>query len=75
MKTTTILFDFQIKEYEAQALRGIVLDALKPDVPLVFHNHTQDGLRFSYPLVQYKSIDKKAAVVLIEEGSEWMLIH
>lgn len=71
MKTTTILFDFQIKEYEAQALRGIILDALRPDVPLVFHNHTPDGLRFSYPLVQYKAIGGKAAVVLIEEGTEY----
>lgn len=72
MKTITVSFNAPIKDYEIQALRGAILSLLKPDVPLIFHNHKEDGLAYSYPLVQYKSISGNAAVVLVEEGCRYV---
>lgn len=34
------------------------------------HNHANDGLRYSYPRVQYKVIDAKAKVIGLSEGVE-----
>lgn len=51
---------------ETSWLRGAVIKLLSvPDV--LFHNHTQSGYRYSYPLVQYKSIDGKAALLFVGE--------
>lgn len=41
------------------------------DAELLFHNHTSDTtFRYSYPLIQYKRIRKKAAIFCIGEGVE-----
>ncbi|GHT36929.1 hypothetical protein FACS189435_0860 [Bacteroidia bacterium] len=37
---------------------------------ILFHNHTDAGLRYSYPLIQYKRLNGKAAIVCVEEGTE-----
>jgi hypothetical protein len=37
---------------------------------LLFHNHTETGFRYSYPLIQYKRIGGRAAIVCLEKGTE-----
>ena len=37
---------------------------------LLFHDHADDGLRYAYPLIQYKRIGGKAAIVSIGKGTE-----
>jgi hypothetical protein len=38
---------------------------------MLFHNHTpEDGLRYSYPLIQYKRQGGKACIVAIEQGAD-----
>ncbi len=53
---------------EVPYFRGAVLKALSDDSDVLLHNHIDDKYRYDYPLVQYKSIDTKASIVLIGEG-------
>ena len=69
MKTLTIQFDTPMALSEVPFFRGAVLASLcKADV--LFHNHEKDGLRYSYPLVQYKSIGDRAAIFCIGDGTK-----
>jgi hypothetical protein len=64
-----VIFDNLIKQNEISKFRGAVINMLTSN-NLLFHNHTDDGFRYSYPLIQYKRINGKAAIVCIEEGTE-----
>ena len=70
-KIPTIVIQFN-NEIEPQAIpffRGAVIASLeKKDI--LFHNHDEDKLRYSYPLVQYKRIHKKTAVMGVGKGIE-----
>ena len=70
-KLPTIIIQFD-KEIESKAIpffRGAVIASLeKKDI--LFHNHIENKLRYSYPLIQYKRIHKKAAVMGIGNGIE-----
>ena len=70
-KIPTIVIQFN-NEIEPQAIpffRGAVIASLeKKDI--LFHNHDANKLRYSYPLIQYKRIHRKAAVVGIGKGIE-----
>lgn len=68
IKVTTILFNQCIDLEDISAFRGALLTLL-PDDPIL-HNHIEDSVLYRYPLVQYKSIDGKAAVVGLAEGAE-----
>ena len=74
MKNTKIIlirFKNIISPTDIEAFRGAVVNALK-DKDILFHNHNlQDkGFRYSYPLIQYKRINKKAAIFCLEEGTD-----
>lgn len=70
-KLPTIVIQFN-NEIESKALpyfRGAVIASLeKKDI--LFHNHEEDKLRYAYPLIQYKRIHQKAAVMGIGKGIE-----
>ena len=69
----TIQFSNEIHFKDIPLLRGGFIQMMEREagnVNLLFHNHVKDGFRWSYPLVQYKEIDGKAAVVCIGEGIE-----
>lgn len=70
IRVLTIQFDTEIQQYEIACMRGAILKVIGEDVDVLFHNHEEDGLRYSYPLIQYKRINKKAALVCVEEGTE-----
>lgn len=59
-------FKNKISEEEIPYFRGSII-RLSGNNPL-FHNHLDDGYRYSYPLVQYKIIDGHATIVGINEG-------
>lgn len=66
-----IKFKNEIAFTEIPLLRGAVLNLLGSDAELLFHNHTSDTtFRYSYPLIQYKRIRKKAAIFCIGDGVE-----
>lgn len=70
-KIITIRFKNSISSTDIEAFRGAVINALQ-DKDILFHNHNlQDkGFRYSYPLIQYKRINKKAAIFCLEDGTE-----
>lgn len=49
--------------------RGAVADTVGRE-HVLFHNHQGDKLRYRYPLVQYKRIGGKAALVCLGEGAD-----
>jgi len=69
IKTLIIRFENEIARSQISAFRGAIVSALDND-NVLFHNHYGDKLRYSYPLIQYKRIHKKAAIVCIGDGTE-----
>lgn len=74
MKTillTKIQFpELELKARDAHKLRGYFGNLFKNNSELL-HNHYDTGeLRYKYPLVQYKILDKIPTLVAIEEGAE-----
>jgi len=69
ISTLNLLFNTPIRPSELPLFRGAVIKALPHD-SLLFHNHLGDGLRYGYPLIQYKVIKGKAAIVCIGKGTE-----
>lgn len=71
IRTLTIFYDTEISDKEIPLFRGAVIKSMGDDVNVLFHNHTEgDTHRYSYPLIQYKSINGKAAITCVEEGAD-----
>ncbi len=71
IKTLTVLYDAHISHREIAFFRGAVIKSLGDRPNLLYHNHTGDTtFRFSYPLIQYKCLNGKAAITCIEEGAD-----
>jgi hypothetical protein len=69
LPTIVIQFDNEIDSKTIPFFRGAVIASLeKKDI--LFHNHDEDKLRYSYPLIQYKRIHRNAAVMGIGKGIE-----
>lgn len=70
-RVLTILTDAEIRENEIPLFRGAVIHEMGEGVNLLFHNHVgANKLRYAYPLIQYKRIRGKAAIVCVEEGAD-----
>ncbi|MBO4738135.1 MAG: hypothetical protein J5606_01090 [Bacteroidales bacterium] len=70
LKIWTIFFNNPIATEEIPALRGAVIANVGLENSL-FHNHdADDKLNYRYPLIQYKRIHQKAAIVCVGEGVE-----
>jgi len=65
----TLTFKNHLEGWEIPAFRGAVISKVPRELTL-FHNHIGDSLRYSYPLVQYKTIRKQASIVCVGEGTE-----
>lgn len=69
IRTLTVIYDNEINNSEVQLFRGAVLKSLGDDADLLYHNHTgEETFRYSYPLIQYKRLRGKAAIVCVEQG-------
>lgn len=69
IKTLQISFTNEIENHEIPLLRGAIIHSLENKLPL-FHNHTPNGFRYSYPMILYKRIRKKANLLCLGEGVE-----
>lgn len=65
----TIQFKNEISQREISLFRGAIIQTMD-HAPLLFHNHEADKLRYSYPLIQYKRINRCAAIVCVSGGTE-----
>ena len=69
IRTLSIFFDTDISLHEVPLFRGGTLNILGEEANLLFHNHEATGkYRYSYPLIQYKRLHGKAAIVSVDEG-------
>lgn len=69
IRVLTIKYTADIAQHEVSLFRGAVIAAMGGEANILFHNHIDDGkLRYSYPLVQYKRIGGKAAMVFINDA-------
>ena len=67
--TLAIYFDTPIEQHEVGFFRGAVLKSLGKKADVLYHNHTgEDKFRYAYPLIQYKRLRGKAAIVCVEDG-------
>ena len=71
LSVTQIKFpEINLHTREAHKLRGYFGNVFKNHSPLL-HNHYDSGqLRYRYPLVQYKVLNKTPTLVAIDEGAE-----
>lgn len=69
IKTLTIKFNTPLQRTEIPLFRGAIIAAI-PSNNILFHNHSDNGFRYRYPLIQYKRIGGKAAIVCISDGVE-----
>lgn len=69
VKLLKVVFNQEIRTHEIPAFRGAIIDKTKKDNNLLFHNHFGDEqFRYAYPLIQYKTIRKKASLVCMGAG-------
>ena len=69
IRTLIVLTDAKIHQHEVPLFRGAVINSLGDHPNLYYHNHLDDDkFRYAYPLIQYKRLGGKAAIVCIEEG-------
>lgn len=69
VRTLTVITNAEIHQNEIPLFRGAVINSLGEHPNVYFHNHLDDNkFRYSYPLIQYKRIEGKAAIVCIEDG-------
>lgn len=71
IKTCRIKFpEINLRTRDAHKLRGYFGNLFKEHSPLL-HNHWEDGkVRYRYPTVQYKVINRMPMLIGIEEGAE-----
>ncbi len=71
IQTVTIQFpEISLQTRDAHKLRGYFGNLFREHSPLL-HNHYETGeLRYQYPLVQYKVLDKVPTLVAINEGAQ-----
>lgn len=73
IQTTIHLPDIQLQTRDAHKLRGYFGKLFLEHSPLL-HNHYDDGSsRYTYPLVQYKVIDRVPVLVGFQEGAELLV--
>ncbi|WP_455584487.1 CRISPR-associated endonuclease Cas6 [Bacteroides sp.] len=65
-----VLFENEIEPHEIPLFRGCVLHTIHGQADTLYHNHIGKTFRYSYPLIQYKRVHKKAAIVCIGNGTE-----
>ena len=69
IKYLQIQFKDEITAEELPKFRGAVIAAATEE-NVLFHNHVDDNYRYAYPLIQYKRIGKRPAMICLEEGTE-----
>lgn len=69
IRVLQVLFENEIQPWEVPAFRGAVI-ATAGKQHILFHNHKDDKYLYSYPLIQYKQINRKPMLMSIDQGIE-----
>ncbi len=73
INTTTLTFANQISRSELSLFRGAVISCCKDHASQLFHNHTDTGYRNAYPLIQYRMVGSRMALVGLCEGADVLM--
>lgn len=65
----TVRFNLEVHYEDLALFRGAVIETTGRRNDL-FHNHTENGVIYRYPYIQYKRIGGKAALVCFDKGTE-----
>lgn len=70
VKVLVVKFDRNLTGLEIPKFRSAVIEKItEPDI--LFHHHKNDDkVLYKYPLIQYKTINRKAAIFCIDKGIE-----
>lgn len=69
IRVLTVKYTADIDYHEIPLFRGAVIASMNHEADVLFHNHIDNGkFRYSYPLIQYKRIGGKAAIVFINDA-------
>ena len=69
LRILIIRFDLPIRYEELSKFRGAIIHLTKEKNDF-FHNHSEAGVIYRYPKIQYKKLGGKAALVCIDEGTK-----
>lgn len=68
IRILTVTFNSVLQPWEIPAFRAAIAEKTGKD-NILFHNHLgNNGFLYKYPLIQYKSVNGKPAIMCIEEG-------
>ena len=67
IQTFVLQFDNGLTPEDIPKFRGAVISSLKQK-NILYHNHLENKFRYAYPLIQYKRIHQKAAIVCVGDG-------
>ena len=70
IKSLIVKFENELRANATTMFRGavIAIDENKDDI--LFHSHDGEELRYAYPLIQYKTINGRAAIVALDAGTD-----
>ena len=67
IQTLILQFANELSQNDIPKFRGAVIASLE-EKNILYHNHIDNKFRYAYPLIQYKRIHQKAAIVCIGDG-------
>lgn len=70
INTLIVKFKNSLSYREVPSFRGAVIRTIGSDCNELYHNHQGEGFRYRYPMIQYKRIGGKAAIVCVGEGCD-----
>ncbi len=71
IRVLTVKYNEKIQPYEVPLFRGAVIGSMADKANTLYHNHLDDKkYRYSYPLIQYKTIGGNAAIVCVGDGAD-----
>lgn len=69
LKLLRVSFDLELDRREIPLFRAAIIERVGREHTL-FHNHTESGFLYKYPLIQYKTIGRQPSIMCIDNGVE-----
>ncbi len=70
IKLILVVFNTELESFEMPAFRGAIVEKVGRENDL-FHNHlTSDQYYYRYPMIQYKRLGKRPAILCLEQGAD-----
>lgn len=68
IRVLQVVFDTEINGWEIPAFRGAIIQKAG-EKNILFHNHLGNNtFMYNYPLIQYKTIGKRPAIICVDSG-------